>query len=163
MIPNLQGLYNNVKRFRLSNVLEKQTLVLDIVPSIVNRDDLRLSSLTRLKAFTKAMGGKQVCRIAMKRQKPSKTSTILSSREKSTHCPINQPMTPPTLSHQDSFLIQEKTICQTTRPTNCLKIPTNHLRIPVKPATQSGESGHPVGAKRRWGFHDVSGGRFESM
>ena len=37
------------------------------------------------------------------------------------------------------------------------------LRIPVKPATQSGESGHPVGAKRRWGFHDVSGGRFESM
>ena len=28
---------------------------------------------------------------------------------------------------------------------------------------QSGESGHPVGAKRRWGFHDVSGGRFESM
>ena len=36
------------------------------------------------------------------------------------------------------------------------------LRIPVKPATQSGESGHPVGAKRRWGFHDVSGGRFES-
>ena len=33
----------------------------------------------------------------------------------------------------------------------------------VKPATQSGESGHPVGAKRRWGFHDVSGGRFESM
>jgi type I restriction enzyme R subunit len=38
-----------------------------------------------------------------------------------------------------------------------------HVRIPVKPATQSGESGHPVGAKRRWGFHDVSGGRFESM
>ena len=37
------------------------------------------------------------------------------------------------------------------------------MRIPVKPATQSGESGHPVGAKRRWGFHDVSGGRFESM
>ena len=37
------------------------------------------------------------------------------------------------------------------------------VRIPVKPATQSGESGHPVGAKRRWGFHDVSGGRFESM
>ena len=37
------------------------------------------------------------------------------------------------------------------------------LRIPVKPATQSGESSHPVGAKRRWGFHDVSGGRFESM
>ena len=37
------------------------------------------------------------------------------------------------------------------------------LRIPVKPATQSGESGHPVGAKRSWGFHDVSGGRFESM
>ena len=37
------------------------------------------------------------------------------------------------------------------------------VRIPVKLATQSGESGHPVGAKRRWGFHDVSGGRFESM
>ena len=45
-----------------------------------------------------------------------------------------------------------------------LEIPVSfRLRIPVKPATQSGESGHPVGAKRRWGFHDVSGGRFESM
>ena len=40
---------------------------------------------------------------------------------------------------------------------------SSNVRIPVKPATQSGESGHPVGAKRRWGFHDVSGGRFESM
>ena len=34
------------------------------------------------------------------------------------------------------------------------------MLIPVKPATQSGESGHSVGAKRRWGFHDDSGGRF---
>ena len=45
-----------------------------------------------------------------------------------------------------------------------LPLPDEPYEAPqVKPATQSGESGHPVGAKRRWGFHDVSGGRFESM
>ena len=53
-------------------------------------------------------------------------------------------------------------LCQLSRFEKYVTIQV-HMRIPVKPATQSGESGHPVGAKRRWGFHDVSGGRFESM
>src|SRR5580704_12938347 len=32
--------------------------------------------------------------------------------------------------------------------------------IPVKTATESGETGHPIGAKRRWRLNDVPGGWF---